>query len=206
MAANATMRNYSVLEFLDEISTSDSEKIVTEICNEKYKEESKEDYNEVLAYASRSIKAHANASYKSHTFIEVSDIEKIKDALNQFANKNDKVAQFKKELINDLTSFEMQIKIDHAQNLIELAEEKQFCQKQIQIFEFGKQKLIRERLAKMAWPYDSKTKEYDKKIEILNEKLSKIEQTIEEAKAMRPMAKEKEVLAYQQQLINKFSK
>lgn len=201
MAANTTCGSYSVSEFLDEIS---SDELTTAVRNENLEKAQEFVYKKMLSYTSKSIKAHANANYKSHVFIEISDIEKIKDALNQFTSKSDKVEQFKKELINDLTNFEMQIKLNHTQNIVELAEEKQFCQKQIQIFEFGKQKLIRERLAKLVWPYDAKTKEYDNKIEILTDKLNQIEQNIEKAKSMRPMAKEKEIIVYQQQLINKF--
>lgn len=201
MATNAALSKYSVSEFLDEIS---SDELTTSVRNENLEKAQEFVYKKILSYTSKSIKAHATANYKSHVFIEISDLEKIKDALNQFTSKSDKVEQFKKELINDLTNFEMQIKLNHTQNIVDLAEEKQFCQKQIQIFEFGKQKLIRERLAKLVWPYDAKTKEYDSKIEILTDKLNKIEKSIEEAKSMRPMAKEKEIVAYQQQLINKF--
>lgn len=201
MTAGATLRDYTILEFLDEISTPSSAEFVSKTIDNDLRKE----YKEILEHTSLSIKNCANSNYKAHAFIEASDIERIKNSLCKFTNKSEKVEQFKNELINDLTNFQMQIKVNHAQNIIDLTEEKQFCEKQIKIVEFAKNKVVMERLSKVLWPYDEKTKEYDKKIETLEKKLKNIEQSIEEAKTMRPMAKEKDILAYQAQLEKKFS-
>lgn len=202
MAASTTFRDYTISEFLDEISSPSKAEFVSVVIEDDLRKE----YKEILDYTRDSIKSCASSNYKAHTFIEESDIEKIKSSLNKFVNKDEKVNEFKKALINDLTDFQKQIKINHAQNIADLTEEKQFCEKQIKIFEFAKHKLVMSRLSKIEWPYDEKTKEYDKKIEILEAKLKKIEQSIDLAKTMRPMAKEKDIIMYQVQLEKKFAK
>lgn len=202
MTASASLRDYTIFEFLDEISSPSKAEFVSVTQDDDLRKE----YREILAHTTTSIKACANSNYKSHEFLEESDIEKIKSSLNKFVNNDEKVNQFKKALIDDLTNFQKQIKINHAQNIADLVEEKQFCEKQIKIFEFAKHKLVMNRLAKIEWPYDEKTKEYDKKIETLDAKLKKIEQDIELSKTMRPMVKEKEIMAYQAQLEKKFAK
>ncbi len=202
MTANASLRDYTILEFLDEISVPGNSELIAFSQENEFKKE----YKEILNYATSSINNCANSKYKAHAFLEESDIEKIKNALNNFVNKSEKVNQFKQALIEDLTNFQKQIKVNHVQNISDLAEEKEFCEKQIKIVEFAKHKLVMSRLTKMAWPYDEKTKEYDKKIETLTTKLKNIENSIEIAKTMKPMAKEQEIMNYQIELEKKFGK
>ena len=52
--------------------------------------------------------------------MEPSDLDQIKSALSNYANKNESIKAFKKELIEDLTNFQNQIKVTQVQRLEEL--------------------------------------------------------------------------------------
>lgn len=162
------------------------------------------DYEKILNMTSLSIKMFANSFYKSSEFLEPSDIEQIKDSLNNYVNNNEKVVEFKNAILNDLTKFQKQIKVNHVQKLAELEKQKQFSEKQLRVLEFEKQKLVMDRLAKIAWPYDAKTKEYDNKIAALQIQVQKLAQKIEELQQMRPAANEKEILLYRMYLTEKY--
>lgn len=164
------------------------------------------DYQKILNMTSLSIKMFANSYYKSSEFLEPSDIEQIKDSLNNYANSNEKVIEFKTAILNDLTKFQKQIKTNHVQKLAELERQKQFCEKQLNVITFEKNKLVMERLSKVIWPYDSKTKEYDSKIAALQLQLQKYQQKIYDLQQMRPAANEKEILLYRMYLNEKYSK
>ena len=163
------------------------------------------DSKKVLSHTTMAIKSLANSYYKASPFLEVSDIEQIKNSLNNYANNDKKVSEFKNALIKDLTNFQAQIKTSHIQKLAELGKEKQFCEKQVKVLDFAKHKLIMDRLAKVEWPYDSKTKEYEGKIAALQIKIQKYEQKIDELGKKRPSANEKDILIYQMQLKEKFA-
>lgn len=185
-----------------------TEKSTTEnlISLKKEKETFVNDYEQVLYMTRMSMKMYANSYYKATTFLEVSDIENIKESLSNYAREDQKITEFKKVIINDLTEFQKQIKDNHTQKLTELVKQKQFCEKQLRVFEVEKNKLIMERLSKIAWPYDHKTKEYDSKIEKLQTQIQKYEQKIEELKNTKPLATEKDILIYQMSLKEKFGK
>jgi hypothetical protein len=146
-----------------------------------------------------------NARYKAYKFIEVADIKQIKTTLSTYTNDDEKVNAFKEELLEDLTNFEKQIKTNHVQKIEELKKEKQFNERQLKVLDFAKHKLIMERLSRVEWPYDAKTKEFDTKIAALQVNIKRLEQKIEEAVKYRPLAKEKEILMYQMQLKEKYS-
>lgn len=164
------------------------------------------DYEKVLNMTTLSMKMFANSYYKSATFLEASDIEQIKDSLNNYTNDSDKVTEFKNAIIDDLTEFQKQIKTNHVQKLAELGKQKQFLEKQIRILDVEKNKLVMERLAKIVWPYDQKTKEYDAKIAKLQMQVQKYAQKIEDLQQMRPAADEKDILLYQMSFKDKFKK
>ena len=164
------------------------------------------DYSKILNSIVLSVKSFANSSYKTFTYLEDRDVEQIKSSLNNYTNNNEKITEFKKELMDDLTAFQKQIRTNHVQKLAEMEKQKRFCEKQTRVFEFEKNKLIMDRLSKIIWPYDAKTKEYENKIANLHVQIQKYEQKIEQLQKMRPNANEKDILLYQMHLKEKYAK
>ena len=163
------------------------------------------DYEEMLDLTEVSIKKYANSQYKFATSLEPSEIELIKKSLSNYVNSNEKADSFKKEMLEDLTEFQKQILTNHKQKIVDFAKEKQTYEKQILILECAKNKLIMDRLSKIVWPYDAKTKEYDQKIAQLQAKLQQYTSKIENLKAMRPAANERDILLYKLHLKEKFT-
>jgi hypothetical protein len=160
----------------------------------------------MLSLVSASIETLSNdVRYKASQFIEAADIEQIKATLKKYTNNNEKVKSFKKMLIEDLTNFEQQIKVNHVQKIEALRKEKQFLERQLKVLDFAKHKLIMDRLSRIEWPYDAKTKEFDTKISALEFKIKRLGEKIEEANKFRPLAREKEILMYQIKLKEKYS-
>lgn len=164
------------------------------------------DYEKILNSTTLSLKMFASSYYKNSIYLEPTDIDQIKNSLNNYANNIEKINDFKKELIDDLTEFQKQIKAKHVKRIVDLTKEKQICEKQIQVLDEEKNKLIRERLSKIVWPYDSKTKEYDNKILQLELKIQQHASKIESLQKMRPVANEKDILLYNLHLKEKFIK
>ncbi len=164
-----------------------------------------EDYGKIFKQTTLSIKKFANAYYKTTTMIEPRDIEQIKVALNNYACKDVKVKEFKRELIEDLTAFQNQINTNYKERIAENKRKKQICERQIQVLEVEKNKLIMDRLSRIEWPYDSKTKEYDTKIAMFELQATQFGQKAEQMQQMRPMANEKEILIYELKLKEKFA-
>lgn len=164
------------------------------------------DCEKLLKFTTMSIRMLTNSYYKSTPFIEAGDIEHIKESLNNYANKDDKLAEFKNAIINDLSDFQKQIKAHHVEKLTALMKEQQLCERQIQVLTTAKNQLVRERLAKVEWPYDAKTKAYDSKIAALQITNQKHLQKIEDMRRSKPLASEKDIILYQMQLKEKFSR
>lgn len=169
------------------------------------KETTIEDYNKIFRQTTLSIKKFANSCYKSTTSLEPSDIEQIKKSLNNYACGDAKVKEFKQELIDDLTEFQKQIRTSYTTKIAEYTKKKLECEKQIGILEFEKNKLIMERLSRIEWPYDAKTKEYENKIASLEIQAKQYGQKAEQIQTMRPAANEKEILLYELKLKEKFA-
>lgn len=167
-------------------------------------EDTSADCEKILKMTALSIKMFANSYYKKSQFLENSDIEQIKDSLNNYAKNNDKVKEFKNTIIDDLTAFQKQIKTNHVQKLADLSKEKQLCERKIITIEFEKNKLIMDRLSKVVWPYDEKTKAYDAQVTALNIKVEKLKQKIVELQQMKPVADEKDILVYKMHLKEKY--
>lgn len=195
MAINQTLDNFSKqqidLEMVNFFSTVQQDDLKVE-------------YEKLLKLTAMSVKMHSTSYYKAFTSLEPAEIEKIKNALENYKNDNAKVNDFKAELINDLTNFQQEIKSNQIQKLNELRKQRQLMERQLRILSVEKHKLIMDRLSKIAWPYDEKTKDYDRKISQLEKQLEQNEQKIINLKAMRPMANEKEILMYQLHLKEKF--
>jgi hypothetical protein len=163
------------------------------------------DYERILDLTEESIKKYANSEYKFNTALEPNEIEQIKKALISYTNHNEKVNEFKIAILEDLTTFQKQILSIHRERITQNAKEKELCEKQLRILECEKNKLIMDRLAKIVWPYDAKTKEYDQQITQLQVKVEQYTSKIANLKAMRPAANEKDILLYKIQLREKFA-
>lgn len=203
----ASITNESLLfEILDEVP-SFVENVVSPV--KKISDEVKKvnmECERIINLTTMSMKLFANSYFKEHAFLEPSEIEQIKVSLSNYIDKNDKVNDFKNEILGELTDFQSHIKTKHSQKIAAIVKEKQFCQRQLNVVTFAKSQLVRERLARVEWPYDSKTKEFDKKIASLQLKIQKYEQKIQEEQMKRPYVGEKEILLYQAYLKQKYSK
>lgn len=163
------------------------------------------EYEKILNLTEESIKKYADSQYKFNTALEPNEIEQIKKALINFTTDQAKISEFKNEIIEDLTAFQKQILINHKQKISLIENEKESYEKQLRILEFEKHKLIMDRLAKISWPYDSKTKEYDQKIAQLQAKITQSTNKLENIKSTRPAANERDLLLYKMQLREKFT-
>lgn len=162
------------------------------------------EYEKILDLTELAIKKYANSQYKFASSLEPNEIEQIKKALNSYINNNEKVSEIKREILEDLTEFQKQIITNHREKVTELVKEKQSLEKQMMVLEYNKNKLIMDRLSKIIWPYDEKTKEYDQKIAQLQAKVEQYKNKIEKSKTMRPVANERDILLYKLHLKEKF--
>lgn len=165
-----------------------------------------EDYNKIFNQTTLSLKRLSNSNYKATVGLEPSEIEHIKASLNNYACNDERVAEFKQQIIEDLSTFQKQIKTSYIEKIAEYNKKKQLCEKQIKVYENEKNKTIMERLSRIVWPYDEKTKELDNKIAALEIQAKQYEQKATLAATMRPVANEKEILIYEMQLKEKFGK
>lgn len=162
-------------------------------------------YSKILQMTNLSIKMYANSHYKTTAYLENLDIDQIKASLQNYANDNEKINEFKKAIIEDLSLFQKKIKETHLQKIVEMNKQKQLLEKQIRIWDYEKNRLIAERLSKIMWPYDSKTKEYDAKILTTQGQIKIIAEKLENLRQTKPMANEKDILLYQMHLKEKFA-
>lgn len=164
-----------------------------------------QDYARLVDLTEESISKYTSSQYKFTNCLEPNEIEQIKKALKKYTNDNEKVNAFKKEILEDLTAFQQNILTSHKERIIEVAKEKETCEKQMRICESEKNRLIMDRLSKIVWPYDETTKEYDAKIAQLQAKVQQYSNKIETLKTMRPSANERDILLFKLQLKEKFS-
>jgi hypothetical protein len=205
MTTDFALNNYIVSGF----KNSEDEDTLTNITNvikSNFKdiklpeEDVSNDYNKLLNLLTLTLKNFSNASWKIVKAVDVTDIDQIKVVLRNYTSSSTKVAEFKKELIADLTKFQNQITTNHNERLEEYKKQYRTCRRQIDGFEAEKNSLIMERLSKIVWPYDAQTKEYENKIARLEILVKQYERKIEEAKKFRPMASERDLMLYQMHL------
>lgn len=209
MAFNAALEESILLDFQNTENNKSVENATNAIKNgfvnfcSTIQEERKfsQDYAKIMDLMETTIKKYANSQYKFSTSLEPNEIEQVKKALNSYVNSNEKVNDFKRALLEDLTEFQHQILLNHKQRIIDTAKEKETHEKQIRLLECAKNKLIMDRLSQIIWPYDEKTKAYDIKIAQLQAKI----QQIENQKCMRPAANERDILMYKMHLKEKFA-
>ena len=200
MTTNVTLND----SISDSTNMSQSD-FIENLYKKSREEELKFEYKKMVKHTTITMKTLANAYYKDCAFLETSDIEHIKTSLNNYMNNNVKVSKFKNTIIEDLNKFQNKIQENHTYKLKSLKKEKTFCEKQVKVLYFAKDKLILYRLFKFQWPYDSKIQEYENKIAVLKIKIGKCQQKIEELQKKRPAANAKDILIYQMQLKENYS-
>ena len=203
MTANIALNDYVYTE--NDSTNSTKSEFLNYISKQISEENLKKDYQKIIKHTTITMKTLANAYYKDCAFLESSDIEHIKTSLHNYVNNDKRVEKFKNAIIEDLTQIQNQIETNHVKKLKNLEKEKELCEKQVKVLDFAKNKLIMDRLSKVQWPYDSKTKEYESKIAGLKIKIEKDQQKIEELQKNRPSADEKDILIYQLRLKEKYS-
>lgn len=144
--------------------------------------------------------AAANSKFKNSRFVEPSELEDVKKLLSQEKCSPALKQEFEKEL----TNFQDKIKSNYSQQLKEYKKERINCEMQLDFYETTKKELVMKRLSQMLWPYDDQTRAYDNKIATLKIEIARCTQKIEAIEAMRPAAKEKDLLIFQMQLKEKF--
>lgn len=156
-----------------------------------------EDVNAILELTSASIKMHATCDYKPVAFIDATDIENIKRTLAQYQDDDARIHQIKYAIIEDLSYFQSELTLNHEERLKAFKSKKAELEKQLRVVDYAKKKLVSQRLARLAWPYDDKTQQYDGLIAKFELQLKKLNSKIEEEIKLRPMANEKDILKYQ---------
>jgi hypothetical protein len=215
MTANASLNEYINLELKNSEDLNTITNTISSIKKEffnyypsnpqnNHEKEEKADYAKIVNSVLLSVRASADSSYKPFSYLATIEIDQIKNSLNNYITRNENVKAFKKEIIDDLTEFQNQIKTTHAQKLNELEKERQFYEKQLRVIEFKKNKLIMDRLFKIVWPYDKKTKDYDNKITRLERQMQTCLQKMAQLKCLQPSANEKDILLYQLHLKEKY--
>lgn len=217
MTANATYNEFKAIEAK---ASEDAKTIatVTNILKEEFvsfypsnidiedAKETAQQIEKVFNLTNMSIKMYSTSYYKKHASLDTLELEQIKKALENFKNNNQKVESFKRVLIEDLEKFQKQIRANHTQKIATLAKEKQLLERQLFTLNLEKNRLIMDRLSKIVWPYDEKTKQYTSKIAATETRIAQYENKIGELELYRPMANEKDVLLYQMQLKEKFAR
>lgn len=144
----------------------------------------------------------ANIQYKGSSYVEPREIEQVKQMLE--TETCDVVA--KKEITEELTKFQESIQKNYKQTIAEYRSRKIELEEQLDAFEQEKTKIVSKRVSQFLWPFDDSTRAYDGKIYNLKCKIRSCEQKIEEYAAMRPMAREKEIIRFNMQMKEKFTK
>lgn len=175
-------------------------------CEVGNEEDLKFNCEKILSLTSLSLKMFAKSFYKTSTELEPTDIDQIKSSLNNYRNDSDKINDFKNELIKDLSNFQQKIKISHEEKIETLKKQKHYYERTLLVVDCKKHKLIMDRLAKIAWPYDDQTKEYDNQIAKLKIQIQQCAQKLEELRKAPPKANEKDILLYQMHLKEKYSR
>lgn len=212
MTASIVMRDYRMLQ-----NQTEEDFLIVSSVAKTFKDEYKdyfgdsekdrsEDYKKMLSQTALSMKQFANSNFKDSTYLDLKDIDQIKAALENFATNDDRVRNFKTELLGDLNEFQKCVEKRYYDKIADYKKKKSMCERKALILEFEKNKLIMERLSKIAWPYDEKTKTYDAQIESLQTQAKQYAQKIYIAERQKPQASEKDILIYQMHMKEKFSK
>lgn len=165
----------------------------------------KQECERILDFTEAALNRYSNYGNKLNLSLEVSEIEQIKKALTGYAHNSKQAEAFKKDILSDLTKFQQQVLTVPRQKIMEFVKEKDIIEKQIRVLEYEKNKIITDRLSKILWPFDAKTKSYEQEIAKLQRKLEQYTNKIRNAQTMRAAANEKDIMIYKMQLKEKFA-
>lgn len=166
----------------------------------------KDNLKKVLSHAYMSIKTTAYACYKSDAYLETTDIDNIKKALNSKKETDMKVIQFKENLTADLDCFQNKIKINHTKKINNLIEEKRNYEKQLEALKGEKQQILSDGFSKFMCIFTTRSKDLESKIESAQVQIQNCIDKIEELEHSTPTATEKDVILYQRHLKEKYAK
>lgn len=144
----------------------------------------------------------ANIQYKGSSYVEPREIEQVKMILE--SEQCDVTA--KKEIEKELTKFQETIQANYKETISKYRNIKMELEEQVDLFEQQKNKIVSKRISQFLWPFNESTRAYDGKIYNLKCKIRSCEIKMEEASSMRPMAREKEIIKFNMQMKEKFSK
>jgi hypothetical protein len=213
MTANMALANqyaedletvYNVTESIKSEYSAYFSRMISKTDEEK-QNDFKSEYRKLLSQTKMSLKKCINSNYKKTSGIEINEIEQIKAALTNFSKNNDSVNAFKKELINDLTSFQKLLRNKHVVRIADLERQKRQYSEEILKLEAKKTKMIFDKLMNVQWPYDNATKECDTRIAQCKHQVLACTQKIENAQKTKPAANEKDLLLYELKLNEKYS-
>lgn len=170
------------------------------VCHENFEHE----YTRVVNLTSLSVKTFAYSFTKEQAFLDKGDIDKIKNALNNYVNDNEKVNSFKNELIEDLNQFQKGIESKHAKQIAEYKNQKQIYENEMRTVWTERDNLATTGFSKIFGNNNSKLKEYESKLILLRSKIAQLNQRIQELEKSLPIANEKDILMYQMHLKEKY--
>lgn len=212
MTTSMVLRDYRVLEEenKEDLVTlvSAVKSLKTEFVSKLIKPAAKDydaEFKKLLTQTIMGLKKCANLSYKEHEEIEVDEILQIKAALSNFANDDSKIKEFKNSLLNDLDNFQSSLRQKKVRLLEQLKQEQRGYIKKAKELEIAKNKLIMDRLSNILWPYDEKTKSYDKQIEQCKIQLANCIRRIHLVHLTKATADTKDLMLYEMKMKEKYS-
>lgn len=186
-------------DYKDTFST-DNVKFVSAINETKTSEVDK-----LFRITSMTIRSMANDKFKSRCYLGINDIDRIKEALENYRSQDLTTNSFKAQIINDLSDFQDKILTNRIAKLKKLRNEKIMLEKCARDLNTAKSKIVADRLAKIQWPYNEVTKQIDSKIAVVDIRVARCKQQLENLKNSKPVAEEKDVILYQMELKEKYS-
>lgn len=144
----------------------------------------------------------ANIQYKGASYVEPREIEQVKMMLE--TEQCDVVA--KKEIEHELTKFQETIQTNYKKTISEYRNMKIELEEQVEALETQKNKIVSKRISQFLWPFNDTTRSCDNKIYNLKCKIRSCELKMEEVSSMRPMAREKDIIRFNMELKEKFTK
>jgi len=165
-----------------------------------------DEYSKILKLTTLSVKTFSNALSKDSIYLEINEIDRIKNALLTHHNKSAELEAFKEELMKDLSEFQGQIETKHNKQILDYRKQMQVYETEIKNITNEKNKITLEKLLSVAWLQGSKTKEFENKIALLRAKIEKCSKLIKELESSTPTANEKDVLMYQIHLKDKYKR
>lgn len=212
MTANVMLKDYENLQSRDTETTNTIQNTISTISKEpvlyapKENAEFKTDYDRVLHLTLISLRTHSTSEFKSHEYLNLNDVDSIKNALRNYCNNNERIAEFKKELIDDLTKFQDKINTKHIERIDALTKQKENIENQIKLLEKEQIKLNLQKMPKFFWSNSNRPlKECEAKIAALKGQSQQCTNKIGILKQEGPTANEKDILIHQMLLKEKYN-